>query len=79
MKVSIINRLVRALIFTILALFIGFAHYMNANPHCEKLDTGQVFEQVEALLNHRKNNKKIGNNFVIKFAPYEKMEDKLSN
>ncbi len=75
MKMSIINRLVRPVVFTVLALFIGFAHYMNANPHCEKLDTGQVFEQVEALINHRKNNKKIGGSTVIKVAAYEKMEN----
>jgi hypothetical protein len=54
MKTKIINHIAQSILVIIIGAFIGYAHYLNANPSYEKLDVGQVFEQIEAIMVHRK-------------------------
>ncbi len=48
------TQIIRKTLWLGLAVLIGIIHFFNANPRCEALEVGQVFEQVEAIMVHRK-------------------------
>ena len=42
------------IIYIGLVMALGTIHFFNANPHVQELDVGQVIEQVETMMHHRK-------------------------
>lgn len=42
------------IIFMGLVMVLGTLHFFNASPHLQELDVGQVIEQVETMMHHRK-------------------------